>query len=96
MINFENQYFRKLNFTENQIQQLSDLADHGLGIAASSGIKDVVFKFRYDALIKIGVLLIAKQGYKVRSSAGRHVKILEKLSELLNDNDILVLSDKMR
>jgi hypothetical protein len=96
MINFENQYFRKLNFTENQIKQLSDSAAHDLEIAASSDIKDVVFKFCYDALIKLGIFLIAKQGYKVRSSAGHHVKILEKLSEILNDNDILVLSDKMR
>ena len=96
MINFENQYFRKLVFAEKQIKQFLDSAKHDLKIAESSGIKDVVFKFSYDALIKLGIFLIAKRGYKVRSTSGHHVKILEKLSDILQDNDILIMSNKMR
>jgi hypothetical protein len=96
MINFENQYFRKLVFTEKQIKQLSDSAIHDLKIAGSSDINDVVFKFSYDALIKLGIFLAAKNGYKVRSTAGHHIKILEKLSKILQDDDIIVLANKMR
>ena len=96
MINFENQYFRKLAFAEKQIEQLSNSAIHDLKIADSSDINDVIFKFSYDALIKLGIFLIAKKGYKVRSAVGHHIKILEKLSKILEDNDILVLSNKMR
>ena len=40
--------------------------------------------------------MIVKKGYRVRSAAGHHVKILEKLSQLLNDENVLVLGNKMR
>jgi hypothetical protein len=96
MINFESQYFQKLTFTEKQIEQFSNSALHDLKIAEGSEIPDVVFKFSYDALIKLGIVLIAKKGYKVRSATGHHVKILEKLNQLLQDEDILVLGNKMR
>ncbi|MDP8258217.1 MAG: hypothetical protein P9L90_02165 [Candidatus Aadella gelida] len=57
-------------------------AQRDLKIAESTNISDVVFKFTYDALIKLGIMLIAKKGYKVRSTAGHHIKILEKLSQV--------------
>ena len=96
MINFESQHFQKLVFKEKQIDQFLMSARHDLKIAEESGISDVVFKFSYDALVKLGIMLIAKKGCKVRSNAGQHVKILEKLSQLLKDEDILVLGNKMR
>jgi len=96
MINFEKQYFQKLAFKEEQIGQFVKSALHDLKIAESADIPDVVFKFSYDALIKLGIILIAKKGYKVRSAIGHHVKILEKLSQILKEEDILVLGNKMR
>lgn len=96
MIHFESQYFQKLTFQEKQIDQFLRSALHDLKIAKESEIPDVIFKFCYDALIKLGIMLIARKGYKVRSTAGHHVKILEKLSQLLKDEDILVLGNKMR
>lgn len=96
MISFESQHFQKLAFKEEQIGQFLKSALHDLKIAEESDISDVIFKFSYDALIKLGIALIAKKGYKVRSMAGHHVKILEKLSQLLKDEDILVLGNKMR
>jgi len=96
MINFENQYFQKLAFKEGQIEQFIKSALHDLKIAEKSDIPDVVFKFSYDALVKLGIALIAKKGYKIRSTTGHHVKILEKLSQLLKNEDILVLGNKMR
>jgi NAD(P)-dependent dehydrogenase (short-subunit alcohol dehydrogenase family) len=47
----------------------------------------------------IGCVLVpklVKKGYKVRSAAGHHIKILEKLSQLLKDEGIVVLGNKMR
>jgi hypothetical protein len=96
MINFENQYFQKLAFKGEQIEQFIKSALHDLKIAEESDIPDVIFKFSYDALVKLGIALIAKKGYKIRSATGHHVKILEKLSQLLRDEDILVLGNKMR
>ncbi|MDP8216745.1 MAG: hypothetical protein P9L98_05460 [Candidatus Kaelpia imicola] len=96
MINFESQHFQKLVFKEEQIDQFLMSARHDLKIAEESDIPDVVFKFSYDTLIKLGIMLIAGKGYKVRSKSGHHIKILEKLSQLLKDEDILVLGNKMR
>ncbi len=96
MINFESQHFQKMTFKEEQIDQFLKSALHDLKIAEDSDISDVIFKFSYDAIIKLGIALIAKKGYKVRSTTGHHVKILEKLSQLLKDEDILVLGNKMR
>ena len=96
MTNFESQHFQRLTFKEEQIEQFLKSALHDLKIAQDSDIPDVIFKFSYDALIKLGIALIAKRGYKVRSATGHHVKILEKLSQLLKDEDILVLGNKMR
>ena len=96
MISFESQHFQKLAFKDEQIDQILKSALHDLKIAEESDIPDVIFKFSYDALIKLGIALIAKEGYKIRSTTGHHVKILEKLSQLLKDEDILVLGNKMR
>ena len=96
MINFESQYFQKLAFKEEQIKQFLNSALHDLKIAEESKVSDVVFKFSYDALIKLGITLIAKEGYKIRSTTGHHVKILEKLSHILKEEDILVFGNKMR
>ena len=96
MINFESQFFQKLAFEKKQIDRFLMSALHDFKIAESTEIPDVVFKFSYDALIKLGIMLIAKKGYKVRSTAGHHIKILEKLSQLLRDENILVLGNKMR
>jgi len=96
MISFESQYFQKLAFKEEQIEQFLKSALHDLKIAEESEIPDVIFKFSYDALIKLGITLIAQKGYKIRSTIGHHVKILEKLSQVLKEEDILVLGNKMR
>ena len=96
MISFESQYFQKLAFKEEQIEQFLKSALHDLKIAEESEIPDVIFKFSYDALIKFGITLIAQKGYKIRSTIGHHVKILEKLSQVLKEEDILVLGNKMR
>ena len=96
MINFESQYFQKLVFKEEQIEQFLKSALHDLKIAETSDIPDVIFKFSYDALVKLGIALIAKKGYKIRSTTGHHVKILDKLSQILREENILVLGNKMR
>ncbi|MCF7916706.1 MAG: hypothetical protein K9L61_02920 [Candidatus Omnitrophica bacterium] len=96
MINFESRYFQKIPFKNEQVQQFLKAAFHDFEIAQNSTIPDVIFKFSYDALIKIGIALIAKNGYKARSTAGHHIKILEKLSQLLQEEDILIFGNKMR
>ena len=48
-------------------------------------------------MIEIGIAVLAKKGgVKVRSVTGQHVKILSKLSELLNAPDIFTIGNAMR
>ncbi len=96
MTDFETQFFQKITFTPGQIKQYFESAERDYAIAAEADIPEVTFKFAYDALIKVGIALIAKQGYKVRSQTGHHVKILEKLSEILRDEDIVIMGNVMR
>ncbi len=96
MISFDCRYFKKLSFNGGQIKNFINSSLHDLEIAESSKIQDVIFKFSYEALIKLGIALIAEKGYKTRSVPGHHIKILEKLSDILRDEDIVVLGNKMR
>lgn len=64
MINFESQYFQKLAFKKEQIEQFLQSALHDLKITEASDIPDVIFKFSYDALVKLGITLIAKKGIR--------------------------------
>lgn len=47
-------------------------------------------------LIKIGIYLIAKEGYRIRSRPGHHQMIIEELSEILKNEDVILIGDKMR
>lgn len=96
MINFESQYFQKISFDKKQLKQFTIAARRDLKIASSSEIPEVIFKFSYDALIKLGIAAIAVRGYKVRSIPGHHMKIIEKLSELFANEDIAVIGNHMR
>ena len=40
--------------------------------------------------------MLAKEGLKVRSIPGHHVKILERMREVLKDPDILTIGNAMR
>lgn len=96
MINFNQEDFQKMDFSAEQIEQFLASAKHDLEIADKSDIMDVAFKFSYDALLKLGIYLIAKRGYKVRSAAGHHFKIIEKISRILGDENVALLGNKMR
>ena len=96
MTDFNHQDFQKMVFSQAQLGQYLASAKRDLEIAVDSDVTEVIFKFSYDALLKIGIFLIAKAGYKVRSRAGHHFKIIEKLTQILEDENLSVLGHKMR
>jgi len=97
MINFESKFFQKQNFTKEQVQQLWENAKRDLNIAKKDSLSEVKFTYSYNALIKSGIALIAKTGkVKVRSAQGHHIKILEKMSKVLNDERIETIGNAMR
>ena len=93
---FDTKFFQKKRFEDKTISKYLRNAIKDLGIAIRSKEPEVVFNFSYSALVKIGIALIAVCGYRVKSRVGHHIKILEKLSQILNDRNIEIIGDKMR
>lgn len=97
MRKFDVKYFSKFNFSDNQITQYINNALRDLEIARENKRPEVKFNYSYNALIKSGIALIAKfEKAKVRSIPGHHVKIIERMSEILNDELILDIGNAMR
>lgn len=63
---FETNFFRKFNFTDQQIATYLDSARKKLLIAEQFRNTEVRFKFSYDALVKLTVKLCAFKGYKLK------------------------------
>ena len=97
MTYFEPDFFKPFNFSQKQINDYFKNAVRNLEIARQDPFAEVRFTFAYQALIKAGIAMIAKTGgVRVRSIPGHHVKIFEKMSEILNDKDIASIGDVMR
>lgn len=95
-ISFETKFFEKKNFEKKSIEKYFNNAVKDIKIVVSNKNEEVIFKFSYDALIKIGIALIAFNGFRIKSRRGHHIKILEKLSQILGDEDIKVIGEAMR
>jgi len=95
-MSFETKFFQRFRFKPSQIEQLFSSAKRDLEIAGGSKIPDVTFKFSYDALIKIGLAVIAQKGYRAKSTAGHHLKIIETLSDILSLKEVEIFGNKMR
>ena len=93
---FSKDFFRTQGFTSEQLSRFFHAADEDLMIASDTNYNQVRFRFSYDAMLKLGIALIATRGYRVRSVPGHHVKILEALGALLNDSDVESIADLMR
>lgn len=97
MIRFEGEFFKKCEFTGEEIKRFLESGRHDLEIAQKDPFPEVRFTYSFQSLIKAGITLIAKTGkVKVRSIPGHHAKILEKMSEILQDPDISTIGNAMR
>lgn len=94
--NFDQRFFEKKEFDTKTISRYFTNALKSFEIAQKYKEPEIVFKFCYDCLIKIGICLIASCGFRIKSRQGHHFKILEKLSEILRDEEILIVGDAMR
>ena len=95
-MSYEKEYFVKFKFVNSQLENYLASAEHSLKIAKDSNVPEVVFKFSYEAMIKIGIYLIAKEGYRARSVPGHHLKIIEKISQILRSQEIFDIGNKIR
>ena len=93
---FESDFFQKREFTKEQINKYFINTERDLKIAESAHESEVIFTFAYQAFLKLGITLIAFNGHKVKSRQGHHVKIIEKMSEILKDKKVLLHGEAMR
>lgn len=96
MTNFDSKFFIKFDFSNEQKKIFYDSALKDLKIASQANVNDVKFQFVYNALIKLGITLIACSGYKAKSRVGHHIKIIEQLAKILKDENILAYGNQMR
>lgn len=93
----EEKFFRKITFTDEQIKSYLNNALKDLKIAKHQNVPEVKFNYSYTALLKAGIALIAAtRNLKVRTMPGHHIKILELMSKILNDNSIFEFGNAMR
>ncbi len=93
---FDDKYFSDFVFTKEQIKKNFENALKDIKIAHRDTITDVKFTYSYDALIKGGIALISLYNKKVKSVPGHHVKIIETIARILNDDTIEAIGNVMR
>jgi len=93
---FEHKYFIKFEFTKEQINKNLENALKDLNIAKKIKILEVKFNYPYTALIKAGIASLSYYQVKVKSVPGHHIKIIEKLAQILKNDDIEDIGNSMR
>jgi hypothetical protein len=93
---YDGKHFARHAFTPEQIRKFLENARKDLTIAGRITIPEVRFSYSYSALIKGGIALLSSHGLKVRSATGHHVKVIEKIAQLLGDQSILDIGNVMR
>lgn len=93
---FANKYFSKHDFSKAQIEKNLSNAVKDLNIAKKDSILDVKFNYAYSALLKAGITLLSQQQFKIKSAPGHHIKIIETLAEILQDERIADIGNAMR
>lgn len=93
---FEDKYFVKFRFTDEQVKKNLQNAVRDIDIAEKDEFLDVKFNYTYTALLKLGITLLSFHQRKVKSAPGHHVKIIDILAELLKDEEIADLGNLMR
>lgn len=88
--------FEKFKFSQSQVDKYYRSASRDFKIASASKIPEVIFKFSYDALIKLAIAVCAKNGLRVKSRQGHHVGLLNKLAEFLGEEDADAVGNRMR
>ena len=95
-MNFLPEFFQKIEFQNEQIDQYFQSAKKDFLTAQESNNVDVVLHFGYSAILKLGIGLIAKEGFKVRSIPGHHIKILDAMTTLTGLEDELNYIQRIR
>lgn len=92
-MDFDPKYYAPLKFTKEQIDKNLKNAIRDLNIAKNDNFLEVKFNYAYNGLIKAGIALLSYHNIKIKSVPGHHIKIIEKLADLLENEDIADLGN---
>jgi uncharacterized protein (UPF0332 family) len=95
-MNFDDSTFTRFSFTQQQIKKNLTNALRDFDIAKKDSIVEVKFNYSYNAFIKAGIALLSYYQVKIKSVPGHHVKIIEKMAEILKDEMIDDVGNVMR
>lgn len=93
---FDDKYFIKLSFTKEEIREKLKNALKDLNIAKQDKILEVKFNYAYTAFIKGSIALCGLYKRKIKSVPGHHIKLIEKMAEILKDDAIAAVGNAMR
>ena len=96
MMKFDDRYFTDFVFTKEQVRKNLENALKDLKIARQDTIADVKFTYSYDSLIKGGIAIVSLYNKKIKSMPGHHMKIIETMAAILNDDTIGAIGNAMR
>ena len=88
--------FEQFNYSTEQIRKYFQAAVNDLRLAKSTNEPELVFYACYNLLIKTAMAVCAKNSLRVKSRAGHHMELINKLAECIPDLEIEVVADKMR
>ncbi|MBN2097928.1 MAG: hypothetical protein JW714_05610 [Candidatus Omnitrophica bacterium] len=93
---FNDRYFKHFNFSKEQIDKNLQNAFKDFAIAKKDNILEVKFNYAYTALIKAGIALFSFYKLKIKSVPGHHIKIIEKISDILKNETVNEIGNLMR
>lgn len=88
--------FEQFNYSAQQIRKYFQAAANDLRLAKSTNEPELIFYACYNLVVKTAMAVCAKNNLRVKSRAGHHIELINKLAECLKDPDIEIVADKMR
>ncbi len=88
--------FEKFTYSTGQIKRYYQAATRDFFIANKADVAEVSFVFCFSALIKAAIAVCAKNNLRVRARVGHHNALIQKLSDILDDQAIEGVASKMK
>ncbi|MFA5183977.1 MAG: hypothetical protein WC456_00440 [Patescibacteria group bacterium] len=87
--------FEKFVFSAKQIEKYFSSAAKDFSTALK-GEADVRFVFCYNCLLKLAIVVCAKNNLRVKARRGHHIVLIEKMAGFLEDKEIEIIAQEMR
>ncbi len=88
--------FEKFIFSVQQIKKYWDKAVRDFHLAEQAKEIEIIFVFTYEAMLKIAITICARNNLRVKAYRGHHVELINKISEILKNEEIKQIGNEMR